>query len=205
MSVRCLFNCCGGGGGIGGRSPPTGGGKAAARNRERSDPFGGGGIPPPCLHPRLKGLCLAEGCGGAEISFRHLKGSHMPTKKKRIEYCLVRFNKMQFEQISAVAEAHGVKMAALLRDAYFRKRMKKPPVPLHLAKKVELMMEHVHTILNGASALIDSGFREGFHPEMEKARALAREIIQMIGGEHGNGLDQAGKARPKSGEVCSSY
>ena len=88
-----------------------------------------------------------------------------------------------------MADIRGTTVASLLRDSYFRRSLRTPNVPHQLAIRVGQFVQDVDTILNGLTDLADSGFREGFHPEIERARKAADEIIDFVGGKRGYSLD----------------
>lgn len=109
--------------------------------------------------------------------------------QKRKEYCFVRFSKEQYDDITIMAELRGTTVASLLRDSYFRRSFRTPNVPHQLAIRVGQLVQDVDTLLNALTDLADKGFREGFHPEIERARKATDEIIDFVGGKRGYSMD----------------
>ncbi|MBM4253420.1 MAG: hypothetical protein FJ146_15735 [Deltaproteobacteria bacterium] len=122
----------------------------------------------------------------------------MARTQKRKEYCFVRFSKEQYASITATAEILGTTVSTLLRDSYFKRTIVVPPVPHDLAIKIGLLLQDFDTVWNEVSTVLDSGFREGFHPEIARARTRATEIMALVGGHRGNRLDKANKSRTQA-------
>ena len=88
----------------------------------------------------------------------------------------VRFSNEQFERITRDAELSGESMPNLLKDAYFSGQSRVPLMRKDDAAMVISELNRIGVNFNQVAHHLNSGFREGFHDQLEQ---IANELHRL--------------------------
>lgn len=108
---------------------------------------------------------------------------------KRREYAFVRFTKEEFAAVKHMAGAYGITVPAMLKLAFFKRRLQAPMMPRPVADGFVKALQRLSHFMNFVVERFDSSFREGFDPEIQDARAAVLEMKQLMVRSYGNALD----------------